>query len=209
MNGNDFTDEDISKGFKQIEGRLTRLSILLEIARPYYVKYDFVRSHPLVWMINESMFHVIGQIARCWFDKAKGGFKTISVRELYEQIRRNKKYQGLQSIEKQSFDALGKEIEKYGKKYEKEISTLADKYYAHIEVRTEEEVKREYEDLKIGWKEIEDLIVSAKRVVNEMVKFWEEREANFEMGSYWIFRDQFWNSIKDEILVIKQPPLDK
>lgn len=200
MNRKKFTNRQITQAFPYIEGRLAKLSILTEIINPYFYKHSVVNAHSLTWVLTELILHVYGQTARCWFDVARNKYKTISVCEIYTQIKHSKKYHKVSAEQKKSFDELEKPIEKIRKKYEKRLKNLADKYYAHIESRTAKQKHKEYENLKISWDNITFLIVQAKAIVNELLKFWDGREANFEEAHYPYFREGFWNAIDQKIL---------
>lgn len=200
MGRKQFTDKQISRGLQQLQDKLTQLSIFSVIIRPYFFDYVIIDAHPLVWVIVEMIHHVYGQTTRCWFDQANKQYKTISVCEMYEQITKSKKYKKHSLDWEKSFNKIGKEIKKTERKYKKRLSTFADKYYAHNEVRTSKQRHKEFETLKAGWPDIEALILSAKNITTDLIKFWDSRTAHFSEGDYQYFRDKFWHSINSEVL---------
>jgi hypothetical protein len=200
-----FTNRQITQAFPYIEGGLAKLSILTEIINPYFCKYSVVNAHSLTWVLTELILHVYGQTTRCWFDVANK-YKTISVCEIYRQIKNSKKYHKFSTEQKKSFDELEKPIEKIRKKYEKRLKNLADKYYAHIESRTVKQRHKEYENLKISWDDITFLIAQAKTIVNKLLKFWDGRDADFEETNSQYIGEGFWNVIDKKILKPKSLP---
>ncbi len=209
MSRKQFTNRQITQAFTHIEERLTKLSLLTEIIHPYFYEYSIINAQPLNWVLTELIFHVYGQTARCWFDVAKGGYKTTSVCEIYKQIKHSKKYLKFSTEQKKLFDELEKLIEKIKKKYEKRLNTFADKYYAHNENRTAKQRHKEYENLKISWDYITYLVTQAKIIVNYLLKYWEGRETNFEKNHYQYFSEGFWSAINPKILKLKLHPFKK
>lgn len=199
MNSMQYSDMKIAQGLKQLEDKLTQLSIFAVIIRPYFFDYVIVDAHPLVWLIVETIHHVYGQTTRCWFDRANKKHKTVSVCEIYEQIKRSEKYKKKSPDKLKAFNKNEKIIKKMKNKYKKRMSDFTNKYYAHNEIRTKKQRQREFEMLKAGWQDIEDLILSAKNITNDMFLFWKRKEANFRNGDYPYFRE-FWNSINPEVL---------
>lgn len=190
-----FTNRQITQAFSQIEERLIKLSIFVEVINPFFYKYQIIDAHSLNWIIVELIQHVYGQTARCWFDVAKGQYKTISVSEIYKQIKHSQKYNKFSAEQKNSIDEIGKQIKKIQKRYEKRLKNLADKYYAHNEIRTSKQRHKEYETLKISWIKITFLVEQAKNIINGLLKHWEGKEFHFEQTNYQYFREGFWDSI--------------
>lgn len=196
-----FTNRQITQAFSQIEERLVKISILVEIINPYFYERIIVNAHPLNWVIVELIHHTYGQTARCWFDEAKGKYKTISVCEIYNQIKQSRNYSKFSLVQKKSIDAIGKSIEKIRKKYEKKLKNFADKYYAHNEIRTNKQRHKEYETLKVSWDMIVYLIKEAKNIVNNLLKHWGGSDLHYSEGDYQFFREGFWNSINSNVLI--------
>lgn len=196
-----FTTREITQAFSQIAGKLTKISILVEIINPYFYERIFVNAHPLSWVIGELIHHVYGQMARCWFDEAKGKYKTISVCEIYRQIKHSREYKKFSSEQKNSIEGIGKSIEKIRKRYEKRLKNLADKYYAHNEIRTDKQRRKEYETLKISWEKISFLLDQAKNTINGLSKNWDGKEFDYSKGDYQYFQEGFWHSINPKILI--------
>lgn len=201
MSKKPFTTKQITQAFSQIEGRLTKISILVEIINPYFYEHIIVNAHPLNWIIVELIHHVYGQTTRCWFDETKGKYKTISVCEIYKQIKQSQRCKKFSSKQKTSLEDIGKSIEKTRKKYEKRLKNFADKYYAHNEIRTAKQHHKEYETLKISWEEITFLLKKAKSTINDLLKHWDGKEFHYSEGYYQYFREGFWNSIDHKILI--------
>lgn len=198
-----FSDEEITKGFKEIEGWLAQLSIMAAIIKPYYFEYIVKNAQSFDWMLKEFVFHMFGQVDRCWFDRANKDYKTISVCELYEQVKLSKKFEKASVNWKKKFSNMDKQKHVIKRKFENKMRTLAGKYYAHREVRSDEQKLKEYEGVKIGWGDLEKLIKSAKKIINSLLIFWEDRQANFEEPKYKYFRDNFWSVIKPSVLEVR------
>jgi len=147
--------------------------------------------------------HVYGQTARCWFDEAKKNYKTISISELYKQIMQSKKYKKFSSDQKLAMGKIGQLIEKNRKKYMKKLMTFADKYYAHNEARTDGQRRKEYENLKVFWKNITTLIETAKNITNELYGFWQKKGLYFGEQNYQYFCDGFWETIDSKVLKLR------
>lgn len=55
----------IGRAFRQVEGRIAILSILIEILNPYFHKYRLINAHPLNLFLVTIIHQVYGLMARC------------------------------------------------------------------------------------------------------------------------------------------------
>lgn len=200
MDKKQFTKRQISDGFKQLEGRITQISIITEIISPFYTS-TVIYSHPLHWIINQLALHVVGQVTRTCFDEHRSPkYKTLSICEIYNQIISSRRYQNFSIEEKRKMSNVKRTINSKKRKYEKRLKKFTDKYYAHLEHRKQKQITREYEKLEFGINDLKKVTQWARKSLNIMRMCWENQSANFAEGQYTYFSEGFRSAIQDEIL---------
>jgi hypothetical protein len=191
---NEFTPKDIAQGLEKLVHRFSKINIYLSILDQYYYgNFEITRkTMPLSLILTELAAHICGQLTRLCFDKAKS-YKTVSIAEIYNQIFLNSnKASGRKHKEK--FDSAGSLLQQLKSTYEDKLKSYCDKHYAHCEISLKES-ESDYENFKIGWNEIAELVEGAKSILNAMNLYWLNEESDFADNCKDELEKRFWKLI--------------
>lgn len=199
MADNHFSNDDISRSIELLIKKFSKISIFAHILDEYFENGKFIitrKTMPLSMVLSELTFHISGQLSRLCFDKSPRNYKTASICEIYNKIENNSGKGAAKGVKHLArFEAAKNSIKLIEDNYKNKFKLLADKHYAHLEVRTEEEVKADYQIFQTSWVNIKKLIEEAKNILFVINLFWEDTDTDFCDTQYEDFKRRFWNLI--------------
>lgn len=189
-----FTCDEISDSLKRLRERLSEIALLSQIIDPYFEGVVVARKTiPFVMVINEFVAHIYGQLSGLLFDSASRFYKTISICEIYAQIKQHgPKCCSLGARHEEKFNELENCILEFSSQYREKLKRYRDKHYAHIELQNSDAVKQDYEEIKTSWSEILTMIEVAKEFVNTMLLYWLDETSDFVETCYKDYQSKFW-----------------
>lgn len=204
MSGDPLTQDEIRIGINALITKVSKMGLYAHIIDPYFDGFYITRkSLPLSSILTELIAHIYGQLYRLFFDFSKR-HKTVSIKSIHNQLINfidSSQLKGIRHI--QMFKTLDKTIAEIESAHKKALKLYTNKYYAHTEIRSEEQAKKDYEDFKMSWPEIKELIVQAKQIINILWLYLDDSETDFAEGQYNEDRRLFWELINAD--VFKKP----
>lgn len=195
MTNKTLTREEIQRGINALIVRVSKMGLLAHIIDPYFDGFHITtKTFPLSLLLTEHTAHIYGQLHRLFFDLSKS-YKTASIESIYKQLLSlpDPQLKGRNHLD--LFRSVEKQLCGIKSKCKKKLQLYTDKYYAHTEIRSEKQAKQDYEDFRMSWHEIKQLIEESKNLINILSLYLSDTQSDFAEGQYDEDQRKFWKLI--------------